>query len=129
MTSAFRHLLMLLLCLQASAWAWADTTWSVAGEPAAVFGANWDTNQNENDMTLVNGTYQWTSNVFTFTEATTIAFKVVKDHAWTEAYPGSNYTIENVAAGTYTLTVYFDTNTQSGQPHPESDSQRLLPDG
>ena len=125
-TSAFRHLLMLLLCLQASAWAWADDTWSVAGEPETVFGARWDTSQN--DMTLVNGTYQWTSNVFTFTETTTIAFKVVKDHAWDEAYPSSNYVIENVAAGTYTLTVTFNEGTKEVSPTLIPDAFYLMDD-
>ncbi len=92
--------------------------WSIAGEPAEVFGLTWNTSSN--DMTLVDGssnTYQWTSSQFTFSQATDIVFKVVKDHAWGTEYPSSNYTIDDVPKGTYTLTVTFNSETHEISHH------------
>ena len=41
----------------------------------------------------------------------TYEFKVVKDHAWTVAYPGSNYTFTVDETAIYTVTVTFNEET------------------
>jgi len=83
-------------------------TWTVAGTPAEVFGANWDLTNTNNDMVKGEG------NTWTFTKenvsltAGNIEFKVCGDHAWDIAYPGSNYVLSVPEAGTYNVIITFD---------------------
>ena len=82
-------------------------TWTVAGAP--IFDAHWDPTAEKNDMTLQdNGTYTWEKTEIELAAYTQIEFKVVKDHAWTEAYPGSNYAFSVAEDGIYTITITFD---------------------
>ena len=48
----------------------------------------------------------------TLEKGTSYEFKVVKDHAWDEAYPGSNYTFTVDETGIYTVTVTFNAETK-----------------
>ena len=89
-------------------------TYTVAGTPTSIFGTEWDTTNEDNDMTLnaETGVYEWTSEEVTLNAGTNVQFKVAEDHAWTVSY-GVNGGADNVSltadkAGTYTLTVYFD---------------------
>lgn len=89
-------------------------TYTVAGTPASIFGAEWNTELEANDMTLneETGRYEWTSAQVTLDAGANVQFKVAEDHAWTVSY-GLNGGADNVSltaekAGTYTLSVYFD---------------------
>lgn len=89
-----------------------ETTWTVAGTPAEVFGTTWAPTNTNNDMVKGEG------NTWTFTKenvsltAGMIEFKVCKDHAWGIAYPGSNYELPVTEAGTYNVIITFDDDTK-----------------
>ena len=87
-----------------------ETTWTVAGKPASLFGTEWDPTAAANDMTLADGVYKWTKTDVTLAAQTEVAFKVCKDHAWTVAYPGSDYKLTIPADGVYTVEITFDGN-------------------
>ena len=83
-------------------------TYTVAGSPVAVFGTEWDPSNPANDMFLMYGTfYAWEKYNVTLS-AGKIQFKVCEDHAWTTAYPGSNYELDIPASGIYTIMIMFD---------------------
>lgn len=86
-------------------------TYTVAGEPAALFGSDdaWDINNENGLMTLEDGVYTWTSQP-TALEGN-VAFRVVKNNSWDVAYPNGNYNINNIKPGTYTLTVTLNPET------------------
>lgn len=67
----------------------AQDTWTPAGTPASVFGEEWNPELTANDMTLSNGLYVFAKQ--SDFSATSIEFKVCKNHGWGTAYPGSNY--------------------------------------
>ena len=83
-------------------------TYTVAGSPVAVFGTEWDPSNTANDMFLMYGTiYAWEKYDVTLS-AGKIQFKVCEDHAWTTAYPASNYEFDIPASGIYTIMIMFD---------------------
>ena len=83
-------------------------TYTVAGSPVAVFGTEWDPSNTANDMFLMYGTiYAWEKYNVTLS-AGKIQFKVCEDHAWTTAYPASNYELDIPASGIYTIMIMFD---------------------
>ena len=96
--------LMMVLSMSAA------TTWTVAGEPAAVFhNHNWSNNAAANDMVQqADGTFKWERTDLTLAENTKIQFKVCKDHGWTTAYPSSNYELTIQKSGIYTITITFN---------------------
>ena len=67
----------------------AQDTWTPAGTPASVFGEEWEPELTANDMTLSNGLYVFAKQ--SDFSATSIEFKVCKNHGWGTAYPGNNY--------------------------------------
>ena len=89
-----------------------ETTWTVAGTPAEVFGTTWAPTNTNNDM--VKGT----GNTWTFTKenvsltAGKIEFKVCKDRAWGIAYPGTNYGLTVPADGIYDVNITFNDDTK-----------------
>ncbi len=88
---------------------------SVTGDPASVFGESWSETSTSTDMTYdsTTGLYEWESGEFTLASSTTIEFKVVKDHAWDEAFPSSNYTLTAAAGIPYKLKVTFNPGTKA----------------
>ena len=71
-----------------------------AGEPDDVFGTGWDPTNTANDMVKQSdGTYK---KEYTLTKDADLAFKVVKDHAWGQEWPGSDYKI-SAAKGKVTI--------------------------
>ena len=83
-------------------------TYTIAGSSDVAFGTAWDPTNAENDMFLVSGTiYGWEKYNLTLS-AGKIEFKVCEDHAWTTAYPGSNYELTIPADGIYTIMIMFD---------------------
>ena len=90
-----------------------ETTWTVAGTPAEVFGTTWDSENTSNDMVKGEG------NTWTFTKenvsltAGKIEFKVCKDHAWGIAYPGEDYQLNVAADGIYDVNITFKDDTKA----------------
>lgn len=87
-------------------------TFTVVGEPAALFGSDnaWDVNNENAIMTLgEDGIYTWTSDP-TFLEGD-VEFKIVKDNSYDTSYPASNYVIPGLKPGTYTVTITLNPET------------------
>ena len=102
-----------LVCLLTTTSAWAET-WTVAGEPAALFGTTWAPSLTANDMTSTDGVnYTWSKENVELT-AGIAQFKVVKDHSWDNtAYPSSNYKLSIPSNGTYNVTITFNSSNNA----------------
>ena len=89
------------------------TTWTVAGEPAALFGTTWAPSLTANDMTSTDGVnYTWSKENVELT-AGVAKFKVVKNHSWGEEYPNENYQLSIPSNGTYNVTITFNSDTKA----------------
>ena len=86
-----------------------DVSWTVAGN---FVGSSWNPEDATNDMTLEDGVYKLVKTDVTLEKGVTYEFKVAKDHAWTVAYPGSNYTFTVDETAIYTVTITFNAETQ-----------------
>ena len=85
-----------------------EHVYTVAGTEN-LFGSNWDPTDADNDMVKGDdGIYTWTKEDVEFTDYATIEFKVVQDHAWTYAWPSSNWWAEITEAGIYNFVITFD---------------------
>lgn len=100
---------LMVALFSASMWA---TTWTVAGSNATLFGTTWAPENTANDMELVDGLYTW-SKAGAELAAGEIAFKVVKDHAWDEAYPSQDYKLAIEEGGIYTITITFNESSKT----------------
>ena len=100
----------LALLITAVGGAWAQDTYTVAGNNSDMFGSVWDPTYTANDMTKNgDGTYSITyTNVYL---EDNVLYKVVKNHSWDEAYPAADRVITIAEAGTYTLTIHFNPTT------------------
>ena len=87
----------------------AGDTWTVAGN---FVGSSWNPEDTANDMTLEDGIYKLVKTDVLLEKGVSYEFKVVKDHAWDEAYPGSNYTFTVEETAIYTVTITFNAETQ-----------------
>lgn len=88
-------------------------TWTVAGEPAALFGTTWAPTNTANDMTSTDGVnYTWSKENVELT-AGTAKFKVVKNHNWDTAYPNDDYQLSIPNNGTYNVTITFNSDTKA----------------
>ena len=85
-------------------------TWTVAGSPVTLFGTEWDTANEANDMTLTEGLYVWEKKGVELTKSV-VKFKVVKNHAWDESYPADDYALNIPADGTYDVIITFNAET------------------
>lgn len=86
--------------------------YTVAGEPAGVFGVEWTPSHADNNMTLVDGLYTWTKENVELAAQTVIQFKVVKNNNWSTCWPADNYTYTVAEDGTYNLTITFNAETE-----------------
>ena len=86
-----------------------EATWTVAGN---FLGSSWNPEDASNDMTLEGDLYTLVKTDVTLEKGTSYEFKVVKDHAWTVAYPSNNYTFTVDETGIYTVTVTFNAETK-----------------
>lgn len=87
---------ILTLLLVAATGAWAQTTYTVAGNNAAMFGSAWDAYATANDMTKNgDGTYSITYTNVNFTETEEVQYKVVENRDWGNAYPDVNRVINS----------------------------------
>ena len=88
-------------------------TYSVAGEPASVFGGEeWSETNTATEMTLVNGLYTWTAADVALTAGNSVKFKIVGNHDWGHAWPADNYVWEVPESGTYDLVFTIDPDTK-----------------
>ena len=103
----------MMLLMISTAMSWAQDTWTVAGTAAALNGTtDWAPTNAENDMTSADGTnYTLTVTNCTLEKGVTYQYKVVKNHAWTEAYPGSNKTFTVSETAIYTVVYSFNAET------------------
>ena len=85
-------------------------TWTVAGSSVTLFGTEWDTTNEANDMTLTEGLYVWEKKGVELTKSV-VKFKVVKNHAWDESYPADDYVLNIPADGTYDVMITFNAET------------------
>ncbi|MBQ8722561.1 MAG: chitobiase/beta-hexosaminidase C-terminal domain-containing protein [Paludibacteraceae bacterium] len=89
------------------------TTWTVVGGSIELFGASWDTGKVENDLTEGENSV-WTKFYDDVQlSAGDIEYKIAKNHAWTESYPGSNAKLNIPAAGKYDVTFTFNASTKA----------------
>lgn len=89
-----------------------EPTWTLVGEPAILFGETWTPDKTENDLVYENGIWTKTYSKVVLTKGT-ISFKVCKNHAWDEAYPGSNKTYDIEKDGIYNVTFTFSVKDKS----------------
>ena len=77
-----------------------EVTYTVAGSDETMFGSAWDPTATANDLTKnEDGTYSITYEGVALTG--NVEYKVVKNHAWDEAWPSSNRIIGINMPGTY----------------------------
>ena len=87
-----------------------EDVYTVAGNNANIFGAEWNTTATANDLTKnADGTYSITYESVALEED--VEYKVVKNHAWDEAWPSSNRIIGINMPGTYDVTIHFNPAT------------------
>ena len=91
-----------------------EVTYTVAGSSAAMFGSTWDATNTANDMTFDEDSELYEITYSAVEPENAIQLKVVKNHAWEEAWgdkeTGDNYTFNVVTACDVTVT--FDPDTQ-----------------
>ena len=101
-------------------------TYTIAGSSDAAFGTAWDPTNAENDMFLMYGTiYAWEKYNVTLS-AGKIEFKVCEDHAWTTAYPASNYELTIPADGIYTIMIMFDAASKAIEAFAEKTGDAVV---
>ena len=103
-------------------------TYTVAGEPASVFGTLWDPNNSDNDMVQTeNGLWQLDKFNCALGAGSELQFKVVGNRDWGFSWPDENRTVTVDQSGVYNLRFTFDPNTTfcgvqaslvSGPPSP-----------
>ena len=109
MKKLFTLLTMLVACSAISMAA----TWTVAGSSAALNGtSDWAPSNTDNDMTLTGDVYTLTVTGCTLEAGTTYKYKVVKDHAWDEAYPSQDKEFNVGETAIYTVVYTFNPDTK-----------------
>ena len=94
-----------------------EHTYTVAGAPGSLFGSEWNAENEMNDMVKGDdGKYTWKYEGYVASGAVEVAFKVVQDHNWSNAWPASNYTSligsEGDPTTVYIVTITFDPETK-----------------
>ena len=86
--------------------------WTVNGS-SAICGNVWDAENTANDMITTDGvTYTLTKEGVVLEKDWVYELKVVKNHAWDEAYPEENYSFVADETGVYTVTISFNSETK-----------------
>ena len=87
-------------------------TWTVAGTTPLVE-KTWDPSDTSADMTSEDGvTYTYVKEDVVLEVKTNYEFKVVKNHAWGEEYPSSNYVLTVNETAKYKVTITFNADTK-----------------
>jgi len=87
-------------------WSTYVPSYTVAGAQT-VFGTEWDATNTANDMVLDGGVYKLEKTNVELPSGN-VSFKVVKEHAWAQSWPASNYVLNIPEAGIYTISIIFD---------------------
>ena len=102
--------------------------YTVAGEPAALFGTEWDAANASNAMTAqADGTYKWEKADVELT-ARDIEFKVVKDGNWNTSFPAENVKYTIAQAGKYDVTITFDPAKGTPEINAVLDGEPVTPE-
>ena len=98
-------------------------TYTVAGTPASVFGTEWDPSNSNNDMVKqADGTFSLTKFGCQLA-GNELAFKVVGNRDWGNAWPSENVVVEVEEAGLYDVTFTFNPeNNEVGYSYVKSGS-------
>ncbi len=110
-----KFLLSTLVLLMVAALPVNAVSWTVAGSSAALNGtSDWAEGNADNDMTSGDGTnFTLVVTDCTLETGTTYKFKVVKDHAWDESYPGSgDYVFTVPETAVYTVEYSFNADSK-----------------
>ena len=103
------------MLVASTAMSFAQDTWTVAGTADALNGdADWAPTNADNDMTSTDGTlYKLTVKGCTLEKGATYKYKVVKNHAWDEAYPAQDKTFTVSETAIYTVEYSFNADTKA----------------
>jgi hypothetical protein len=106
-------MLMAVLTIVGTATSWAQV-YSIAGAPASLFGAEWNPESTNTEMTINAETsiYEWSASNAVLSKGN-VQFKVVVNHSWDEAYPASNYMLSIPEDGKYDVRITFDAETKT----------------
>ena len=92
-----------------------DHTYTVAGTQN-VFGSDWNPADEANDMVKgEDGIYTWTKNGVELAVDEEVKFKVAQDHAWTYAWPSSDWYYKCEEAGSYNIVITFDPTAEDAE--------------
>ncbi len=110
-----KFLLSTLVLLMVAALPVNAVSWTVAGSSAALNGtSDWAEGNADNDMTSGDGTnFTLVVTDCTLETGTTYKFKIVKDHAWDEAYPASDYEFTVAETAVYTVEYSFNADSKA----------------
>ena len=110
-----KFLLSTLVLLMVAALPVNAVSWTVAGSSAALNGtSDWDVENTNNDMTSGDDTnFTLVVTDCTLETGTTYKFKIVKDHAWSEAYPASDYEFTVAETAVYTVEYSFNADSKA----------------
>ena len=103
-------------------------TWTVVGEKA-LLGVSWDPTATNNDMTLDGNVYKLVKEgVMLTTNENGYGYKVVKNHAWDEAYPTEENALLPIAEDAeYKVTFTFDAETKEVSATAEKTGDYVAP--
>ena len=111
-----KKLITLLLVLTGMVCSASADTYTVAGTEG-FFGSSWKESDENNDMSETESGVWTLSRKVTLSADESVAFKVVKNHNWRNAYPGSNYSLGTLKAGTYYFQITINTNEDNTVTH------------
>ena len=87
-------------------------TWTVAGTLPLV-NKEWNPSDTSADMTSTDGVnFTYVKEDIVLEAGTNYEFKVVKNHAWGEEYPSSNYVVTVIETAKYKATIKFNATTK-----------------
>ena len=87
-------------------------TWTVAGT-APLVDKTWDPSDTNADMTTTDGVnFTYVKEDITLEAGVSYQFKVVKNHAWGEEYPSSNYVVTVNETAKYKVTITFNADSK-----------------
>jgi hypothetical protein len=105
-----KKIFTLLVMLTAALGMQAQDTWTVAGQQA-ILGVDWAPSDATNDMTSTDDVNFTLTKTGMMVKAGNYGYKVVKNHAWDEAYPADNALLPIAEDGEYTIVFSFNVGT------------------
>lgn len=105
-----KKIFTLIVMLAATLGMQAQDTWTVAGQKA-ILGVDWAPSDATNDMTSTDDVNFTLTKTGMMVKAGNYGYKVVKNHAWDEAYPAENAVLPIAEDGEYTIVFSFNATT------------------